>query len=400
MIGINQQNMNETNKYLLLKNIIIKEPISRIELSRLTGLSKMTVTCLIKEYIEAGIIRECGSADSTGGRKRTYLQAAPDALLTLGIDIGRDRLDVGIINLTGQLLQSEHMELTDQDGNDLFLKKLFFLCDRLMQTKYRKKIWGIGISCAGPLLTKDGMILTPPDFNNIQNLPITKYLEERYALPAFLQNDACTAALAEFYFGNTHHYEDFIYVSISSGIGSGVIMDGKLYTGCSGLAGIIGHMIVEKDGLSCGCGQKGCLEKYSSTRAAVQWAKSHGASEHLTWPGLLAGILDNDSVCTMAVERMIEYLEIAFANMANAFDTRCFIVGGDLYFQQETFVKKLSDRLHGSCFSWGHERNISVEPSALCGNVSLTGTAALVLENNLDAYRQKGKEKLQNETRD
>lgn len=383
MIGMNQQNMNGINKYVLLKNILIHEPISRIELSRLTGLSKMTVTGLIKEYIEAGIVRESGEADSTGGRKRTFLQAVPDSLLTLGIYISRDRLMVGIINLKGQMIQSESMEFSMLEGNDVFLKSLYLLCDRMMQTESRDKIWGIGISCAGPLLVKDGVILNPPDFNHIRNLPIAAYLEERYHLPAYLQNDICVAALAEVYFGNKNQYQDFIYVSISAGIGGGVIMNKKLYTGFGGLAGILGHMIVEKDGILCECGQRGCLEKYSSTRAVVKWAKENGAGKNLTWMELLMKASAGDNVCVQAMERMIGYLEVAFANMANAFDTQCFIIGGDLFLYQEAVVKRLEEKLRSSSFSWGQAREIRVESSSFIGSAPFIGTAALVLEHNL-----------------
>ncbi|MDE7330726.1 MAG: ROK family protein [Lachnospiraceae bacterium] len=382
MIGMNQQNMNGINKYILLKNIIINEPISRIELSHLTGLSKMTVTGLIKEYMDAGIVQECGMADSTGGRRRTYLQVAPESLLTLGIHVGRDNLNVGIINLKGQIIQSESMELSAMENNDIFLKGLFLLCDRLMQTRYREKVWGIGISCAGPLLVKDGVILNPPDFNNIRNLPIVSCLEERYDLPAYLQNDICVAALAEVYFGNRNQYDDFIYVGISAGIGGGVIMNGKLYTGFSGLAGIMGHTIVEKDGILCECGQRGCLEMYSSTRAVVKWARENGAGKDLTWMELLVRASSGDEVCMKAVERMTGYLEVAFANMANAYDTQCFIIGGDLHIYQEKIVKRLEEKLRSKSFSWGQERNIHVESSSFIGSASFIGTVALVLENN------------------
>ena len=157
------------------------------------------------------IVMECGAADYTVGIKRYYLQVIPDALLTLGVFVNRDNLYVGIINLKGQILQSDSIELTAMENNDTFLKKLYLLCDRLMKEEKAKKLWGAGISCAGPLLAKDGVILNPPDFNHIQSLSIVKCLKERYDLPVYLQNDMCVAALAEVYFGNRNHYDYFIY---------------------------------------------------------------------------------------------------------------------------------------------------------------------------------------------
>jgi predicted NBD/HSP70 family sugar kinase len=385
MIGVNHQNMNETNKYVLLKSIVTQAPISRAELSQITGLNKMTVTGLVNEYIEKGIVGECGEANSTGGRKRVFLDVLPDSLLTLGIYIGRDILKVGIINLKGQILQSESLDLSFMENNDVFIKSLFMLCDHLLETKYKEGIWGIGVSCAGPLLAKDGVILNPPDFNNIRDLPIVERLTERYKLPAYLQNDMCVAALAEVYFGNKQQYNNFIYVGISGGIGGGVIIDKKLYTGSSGLAGIIGHSIVEMDGIQCECGQCGCLEKYSSTRAAVRWAKNNGASKELTWMELLDKATKGDEICTKAIERMMNYLAVAIINMESAYDTECFVIGGDLHFCQDIAIHHIQEKLQKRAFSWGKITEVKVEPSSFMGSASFIGTVALVMENNLES---------------
>lgn len=385
MIGVNHQNMNETNKYVLLKSIVTQAPISRAELSQITGLNKMTVTSLVNEYIEKGIVWECGEASSTGGRKRVFLDVLPDSLLTLGIYIGRDILKVGIINLKGQILQSESLDLSFMENNDVFIKNLFMLCDHLLETKYKEGVWGIGVSCAGPLLAQDGVILNPPDFNNIRDLPIVEKLTERYQLPAYLQNDMCVAALAEVYFGNKQQYNNFIYVGISSGIGGGVIIDKKLYTGSSGLAGIIGHSIVEMNGIQCECGQCGCLEKYSSTRAAVRWAKNNGASQDLTWILLLDKAMKGDEICTKAIERMVDYLAVAVINMESAYDTECFVIGGDLHFCQDIAIHHIQEKLQKRAFSWGKNRDVKVEASSFMGSASFIGTVALVMENNLES---------------
>jgi predicted NBD/HSP70 family sugar kinase len=377
--------MNETNKYVLLKSIVTQAPISRAELSQITGLNKMTVTSLVNEYIEKGIVWECGEASSTGGRKRVFLDVLPDSLLTLGIYIGRDILKVGIINLKGQILQSESLDLSFMENNDVFIKNLFMLCDHLLESKYKEGIWGIGVSCAGPLLAQDGVILNPPDFNNIRDLPIVEKLTERYQLPAYLQNDMCVAALAEVYFGNKQQYNNFIYVGISSGIGGGVIIDKKLYTGSSGLAGIIGHSIVEMNGIQCECGQCGCLEKYSSTRAAVRWAKNNGASQDLTWILLLDKAMKGDEICTKAIERMVEYLAVAVINMESAYDTECFVIGGDLHFCQDIAIHHIQEKLQKRAFSWGKNRDVKVEASSFMGSASFIGTVALVMENNLES---------------
>ena len=111
MRGVNHQNMIETNKFLILKTIATCGPISRIELSKKTQLSKMTITSLIADFLEEGIVRECGTSASTSGRRPTLLEVVPDSLLTLGISVGRDYLQVGIINLTGAIVLHNQVQI-------------------------------------------------------------------------------------------------------------------------------------------------------------------------------------------------------------------------------------------------------------------------------------------------
>jgi predicted NBD/HSP70 family sugar kinase len=375
--------MNSTNKFIVLKAIATQGPLSRIELSHMTGLSKMTITSLINEYISNGILRECGVTKSTIGRKPTLLEVVPDSLLTLGVSMGRDVLQVGIINLKGQIVRSENMPFSLMESNEGLLESLFLLCDRLYSDTMKEKIWGIGVSCAGPLSIQHGLILNPPDFNNIHDLHIVKELADRYGLPVYLQNDMCLAALAELYFGNKQQYKNFIYIGISSGIGGGVIINRKLYTGSTGLAGVIGHSIVEINGIPCECGQRGCLEKYSSTRAILQWARQNGADKDLSWMELVSRASSNDEICLRAINRLTDYLEVAITNMESAYDTECFIIGGDLHYCQDMVVKHLEEKLQSRSLIWGQWRKVMVESSSFMGNASIIGTAALVMENNL-----------------
>ncbi|WP_193774454.1 ROK family protein [Vallitalea guaymasensis] len=385
MAGLNHKDMNSNNKYVLLKDIITKGPISRIELSKTTGLSKMTVTAIVNEYIKKNIIWECSEAKSTGGRKRTNLDVSNDSLLTMGIYIGRDFLQVGIINLKGQILQTENISLKEIKSNEMLIDSIFMLSDKLIQSRYKDNIWGIGISCAGPLLVSDGIILNPPDFNNVHELNIVEILKDRYNLPVYLQNDMCVAALAEVYFGENREIDNFIYIGISSGIGGGVIINKKLFTGSSGLAGIIGHSIVEMNGIPCECGQRGCLEKYSSTRAVTKWVKEQGGGD-LSWIELINEAAKEDKICLQAIERMADYLGVAICNMQSAYDTDCFIIGGDLNSYQDMVIDRLKDKMQKSSFFNERKNKVQLKPSTFMASASFIGTVALVMENNLTNY--------------
>lgn len=387
MQGVNHQNMNETNKFLLLKAISTHGSISRIALSRETRLSKMTITSLIAEYINRGIVRECGTCESTAGRKPTLLEVVPDALLTLGICVGRDFLQVGIIDLNGQIMLSDQIQMAQISDEETFLQSLFAICDNLLSTVDTAKVWGVGISSIGPINVETGIILDPPDFN-IGNIEIVAELKKKYDFPVYIENDMAVSALAEMYYGAGKKLDNFVYLGVTAGIGSGIIINRRLFSGTTGLAGVVGHMIVADDGELCACGQKGCLEAYSSIRAIVAWVKKNGGCPNTTWLNLLSKAGADDALCNQAMDRLCHYLAIAAVNMINLFDPQCVLIGGELWFGGTAVTDRLSTVANRMVFAAGARKAVPILRSHFPGNASFIGTSALVMENNLE-YRRK-----------
>lgn len=383
MTGVNHHDMNIKNKYVILKALATQGAMPRNELSKLSGLSKMAITAIANEYIEQGVLRECGELSSSGGRKPKLLELDPNALLTLSVSIDREMLLVGIVNARGMILRSEHIPFRQVDSNQILIDNLFYLCDIMMKDPLSRNFWGIGVSCVGPLSIEEGEILNPPDFGNIHNLQVVSLLKERYGLPCYLQNDMCLAALAEAYYGRHSLLKNFLYIGISSGIGGGIILNRKLFTGTSGLAGIIGHSIVQMNGLPCTCGQRGCLEQYSSITAIVKWAREQSGDDSVTWMKLAGGILEGDPVSQCAIDRMAEFLYVAISNFQAAFDMQGVIIGGELYGAKDYIVSKMREKLQSETLKWSYRRKIEVEASSFMSDASFIGTAALTMENQL-----------------
>lgn len=383
MTGVNHHDMNIKNKYVILKALATQGAMPRNELSVLSGLSKMAVTAIANEYIEQGVLRECGELSSSGGRRPKLLELDPNGLLTMAISIDREMLLVGIVNARGTILRAEHIPFRQVDSNQVLIDSLFYLCDMLMSDPLSKKFWGIGVSCVGPLSIEEGEILNPPDFGSIHNLPIVRLLQERYDLPCYLQNDMCLAALAEAYYGKHRTLKNFLYIGISSGIGGGIILNRRLFTGTSGLAGIIGHSIVQMDGIPCTCGQRGCLEQYSSITAIVKWAREQCGDESVTWMKLARGVLEGDLLSQSAVDRMAAYLYVAISNFQAAFDMQGVIIGGELYGAKEYIVSRVREKLQSETLTWSYRRKIEVAGSSFTSDASFIGTSALIMENRL-----------------
>ncbi len=383
MTGVNHRDMNTKNKYVILKALATQGAMPRNELSMLSGLSKMAVTAIANEYMEQGVLRVCGELSSSGGRKPKLLELDPNGLLTLSVSIDREMLLVGIVNARGTILRSEHIPFRQVDSNQILTDNLFYLCDMMMRDPLSRNFWGIGVSCVGPLSIEEGEILNPPDFGSIHNLPIVRLLKERYDLPCYLQNDMCLAALAEAYYGKHSSMKNFLYIGISAGIGGGIILDRKLFTGTSGLAGIIGHSIVQMDGLPCTCGQRGCLEQYSSLTAIVKWAREQSGDDTITWMKLAGGILEGNPLSQNVIDRMAEYLYVAISNFQAAFDMQGVIIGGELYGAKDYIVSRVRENLQSENLKWSYRRRIEVEGSSFMSDASFIGTSALIMENRL-----------------
>lgn len=383
MVGVNQQNMSGTNRFLLLKNIATRGPVSRVDLSKRTGLSKMTVTTLVGEYLQSGIIRECGTSETQTGRKPILLEAVPESLLTLGVHIGRDFIMAGIVDLCGNVRSFEHIPLPQILSRESLISGVLLLCERSLASVEQRRVWGIGVSSIGPLDVKNGTIVNPPDFNGIEDVPIVDALAEKYPLPVYMENDMCVSALAELYFGKGKDYDRFVYMGVSAGVGGGIVLDRKLYRGSRGLAAVLGHLTVVPGGLPCECGSRGCLEVYGSVRAALRTARELGAREDLTWSLLLESARQGDPICLEALDNMYHYLELALLNVANTLDVDCIFLGGDIWCASEFFVDRLNDALRAKVFGRRVGEPISVRLSQFSANAAFIGTAALVMENNL-----------------
>jgi len=386
MRGVNHQNMSETNKFLILKTIATCGPISRIELSKQTHLSKMTITSLIADFLQDGIVRECGTTASTAGRRPTLLEVVPDSLLTLGISVGRDFLQVGIITLTGAIVLQNQVPIGQFTTEDSFISGLLAMCEIILQNVPIEKVWGIGIASIGPINIAEGVIVDPPDFN-IGMIHIVPRLQERWNLPVYIENDMAVSALAEMYYGGGRLYNNFVYVGVTAGIGGGVIINQRLYSGTNGLASIIGHMIVQTDGELCACGQRGCLEAMSSVRATLNWAQKNGAQRDMDWMKLLVKAEAGDAACSSALERMNRYLVSGLINIVNLYDPECIFIGGDLWFAKDHLFQHIEQEVNARMIAAGNRPKVHISRSKFPGNAFFIGTAALVMENNLE-YRR------------
>lgn len=187
----------------------------------------------------------------------------------LGIDCGGTFLKAGLIDRAGNLLDKYSVPTNLSNGLEAFISDFHRII-----TKYKEDIEGVGIAFAGPLDSKTGIIEEPPNFpKEWHNLPLAKILEKKCNIPVSIENDANLAALGEYWQGAGQGANVLVILTLGTGIGGGIIINGQIWNGSSGIAGELGHISVADTGIVCGCGNIGCVETFASSTAVLRIAK-------------------------------------------------------------------------------------------------------------------------------
>lgn len=283
-----RQHLKIQNHDLVLKIFFDSSRISRAEIARITGLTRTTVSDIVADLIEEGLVAEVGVGKSTGGKSPIMLSLVGDAYLMIGLDLGYNQFRGAVVDLRGKIHRSISLEVDEKTGNQA-IDSAFWIIDQLM-CELKCALIGIGVGTPGLVNTQEGIVLNAVNLD-WHNLPLGQILRERYGLPVIVLNDCQAAAMGEFKFGdNPPASGNVVVVRVGHGIGSGVIIDGKIFHGDGGSAGEIGHVTMTENGsLPCRCGKSGCLETLASTQAVLQRAAllvKQGCPTSLTELGL------------------------------------------------------------------------------------------------------------------
>lgn len=355
----NQAEIKRKNKELLLKLIITRAPISRVELAHETGLTKMAVGNLVAELIEDGIVTETGHYGEGPGRKMVCLGLQPRARLFIGLYISRNHLTCFAGDLSGNIFDKQRIRLCNET-NETLASKAISMVDTVISTVEREKVLAIGISSIGPLDYQTGIILNPPHFFHVSNLPLGELLHHAFSLPVFMGNDMDAAALAEWYFGDAKSMRDFIYVGVTNGIGAGIVSGAKLLRGERGFSGEIGHVTVDFNGPPCSCGNCGCLEYYAAF--PEDFAARPAEDRQTIW------------------EKSYPYLAAGLTTLVNLLDPACIFVGHETALCGENAAAQLEQAIAGRYIS-AELKKIPVRLSAFGDSSPLIGAIALCVEH-------------------
>ena len=250
----------------------------------------------------------------------------------------------------------------------------------------RDSVAAIGIASPGPLDPHTGTILATPNIPEWKNFPLTSKLSRQFGVPAYLDNDANMAGLAEWQFGAGNGHQDLVYLTISTGVGGGVISNGCLLQGFHGMGAELGHMIIDPNGPLCGCGQRGHVESFCSGPSITRYVKEQlkagqtsmlQAQRNLNAALIAEAARAGDALAISAFERAGYYLGIAVANYLAIFDPSILIFGGGASQAGDYLFKPFEDSLRKHTFHPHYLENLVITKAALGDDAGLLGALAL-----------------------
>lgn len=324
--------IRDINRQIILNHIREKSPISRAEIARLTDLQRSTVSLIVEELKNIGLIEET-EGESSGGRPPQLLSLRTAHAIAVGVDLGKKRTIVATSDLAGRMLEQEEFP-TDPDFDKTISR--IIASSSYFINKNGGSIEGIGISVPALVEPNSGKILLIPHLN-WHEPQLAEKIKIATGLPVKIDNDANAAALAELWFGRPEirTVRDFVLVLIENGIGTGIVFDGQIYRGKGGIAGEFGHMTIGDNApIACAAGKFNCWEAFASERSAVaRYVKLHkkqNGSSKISFARLVAIALEGDEKAQTALRQTAHYIGIGIANLFQGLSPEVAIVTGTI----------------------------------------------------------------------
>ena len=330
---INASAMRDINRTAVLEIIRRESPISRTAIVERLDVSLPTVMRIVDDLVGEGFVRAHGKTEWSGGRRRPLLEFNSDESVILGVDLGGPILYGAISDLGGNVVDEVNLSRLGPSSQDNYERTLTLIDTLLNSPKLKEqKIRGIGVGVPGVTDHKEGVVTWAYTLN-WKDFPLRSLLAEKYALPMIVDNDMNLAALGELWFGEGQDSQNLILLTVSTGIGAGIIIDRALYRGSTNSSGEIGNMIPGREFLGQNFGEFGALESNASFTGIIRLAKNHLhllPEQPLEAEDIFLAAQHGESWAQKLIAEMTEYLAVAIANLTVAFDPDMIILCGDV----------------------------------------------------------------------
>jgi glucokinase len=280
------------------------------------------------------------------------------ASFAIGVDLGGTNLRISAVDSDGNLVEKMTLGTQVSRGRDFVISEM---CDaiREVSAKFRGhgRLLGVGIGVPGIIDRRTGMLRESPNLAGWDDYPVREEIERRLASPVVLENDANAAALGEKWLGAAREADHMCMITLGTGIGGGVVLNGRIWHGMTGMAGEVGHITVERDGLPCNCGNRGCAEQYASATAIVRMAREaivNGESQRLHTAGadpefsaklVYNAAIEGDPAAQRIFAKAGQALGVLIADLVNVLNLPMYVIGGGVSSAWAMFAPAMFDEV-------------------------------------------------------
>ena len=349
--------IQELNRSIILRTIRHHGPISRSEIAKRNKISPTTVTAAVRGLLQQGLVCEDSIGKSNGGRRPILIRFSPESRFIIGVAITNSSIKIAEMDLEAKVRKQKVLPIHNLMGElviDYLLKSISQFLEKCSDlTKC------IGISIVSPgIINVDKSIIYENTKLKLKNIPLKEMVEKRFKLKTWLENDANAIALAEKQFGAYKKFKNLVYITIGDGVGAGIIVNGSIFRGRNGGTGEFGHTSIDRNGIYCDCGNRGCLENYiswpviySNVLSSISQGKhtmmlelSKGDIDRVTPSIFLNALEKNDQLAKEIMEEVAGYLATGIVNLVNLLNPDIIILGGKVAYNNHFLlsqVKKL-----------------------------------------------------------
>jgi glucokinase-like ROK family protein len=385
------------NRSIILDCLRVNNTLSRAGLAAKTGLNPSTVSNIVTELLQEGLVRETELLPSVNGRPGRLLELSPGGGCAIGIEINVDYITLILTDFRANILWQSRIPSNPDEPQQVILENAERLIEQGLSAGQAEGLrpLGIGVGLPGLVDLHTGQLKLAPNLK-WREVPIRQILASQFTLPVYVENEANAAALGEYYFGVARGIENTIYLSAGIGLGAGILIGGKLFRGSQGYASEVGHMTIQPDGELCGCGKRGCWETLVGPRAVVRRVQNSlhtggktllitiagGDVQRVTFEIVVQAAVAGDPAALSALEEVGRYLGLGMANLINIFNPELIVLGGALNLASPFLLPAIQQTICEDTLGPSYE-NVLVVPSAYGMDACVMGAVALVLDEIL-----------------
>jgi len=376
----------------LILNLVWQEgEISRAELARRSSLSRSTVSAIVSDLLNTGLVEESRAGVSSGGRRPIMLEFQDQASFIIGIELGATHVSCVLTDLRCNVRASWSAPAPVRDAPELALAKMTMGVRSVMEAAgvQPSDVLAIGVAVPSPVDAARPGELLPLVVPTWQGYNIATHLEDAFGRPVFVDNDANLGALAELWWGAGSSVDDLAYIKVATGVGAGLIINGRIFRGSGGIAGEIGHTSIDPNGPQCVCGLRGCLTTFIGTPALLERAKHElrirGSDRRppASIDELVNAALDGDPMSVELIQYAGDKLGIGIANMLNLLNPKSVVLGGGITRASELLLAAVRRTIRGLSLP-ASISHADIRTTGLTEWGIAVGAATLVLQVALD----------------